>query len=386
MSSRTLRSVILVAAFVGSGWLTKNLLLSVNDSVEYWAAARLALHHQNPYNAAAMLGMEQRGGYTRRSTLEMWNPPWILPFIAPLAFFSYALAQKLWLLLGCGCVALSIHLLWKLYGQAKLPSPAAGLAIAIYTPLLLDLAIGQIGPLMLLGVSCFLWFESRRRYALAGASLVLMALKPHLFFLVWIALIFWTLQQKRPQIVLSFFTTSIAISGITFAISPNVFRQYWNFWRHNPVRWNEFPTLAGVLSNSIDNHGIVLALMPAALGVAWLLGHWIRLRNQWAWQRQLPGLLVVSLTTSPYAWPFDGIILLPTLVEAFRSGQKSGRLALATLYVATNIAIVFLVAAGKTLFWYSWVTPVWLLLYFWSHYVTNDARSYRTRPDEVFPA
>lgn len=376
MNSPAVRGIVIVIALLGSGWLTKDLALSVNDSVEYWAAARLALHHQNPYDAHSMLAQEQQAGYARRTALEIWNPPWVVPYIIPLAFLPYASAQKLWLLLGCACVALSIYLLWKVYGQTRFPSPAASLAIAIFTPMLLNLAIGQIGPLMLLGVSCFLWFENRRRYALAGASLVLVALKPHLFLLLWLAIIFWSFQQKSGRIVLSFLAMGAAICGLSFAIAPDVFMQYWHFWSHNPVHWNEFPTVSGILSRLTGSPSTAPAFVALVLASVWFLLHWFRVRGGWRWSEELPILLAVSLTASPYAWFFDGVILLPALIQVVQSHSKSGhRLAPSVCYAAANITAVLLIAAGKTRWWYSWAAPVWLLLYFWSRYLVTPKLS-----------
>ena len=367
MNSRIIRWVIVAVALVASTWLTKRAAFPMNDSVEYWSAARLALGRQNPYDAGSLLSQEQQAGSERRTPLEMWNPPWVLPFILPLAFFSYAVAQKLWLFLGCAYVALSIYLLWRLYGRTTFPSPMVCLTIAVFTPMLVVLAIGQIGPLMLLGISAFLWFESRQQYVLAGFSLSLVAVKPHLVFLLWIALVLWAVQKKRRRIVLSFLAPAIVVSGIVTALAPHSFMQYRDLWRRNLVRWDEFPTVSGILSHFTGNHGITPVLMPAALACIWLLHRWTRIHGHWKWTDQLPVLLLVSLATSPYGWFFDGVILLPALIQMVQCpSPKRSRAVLFGAYIATNCAVVLLIVSGKTLFWYSWITPAWLLLYIWA--------------------
>ncbi len=374
MNSRLIRGVLVGTLLLGCAWLAQDVRLPVSDSVEYWAAARLALDHQNPYNAEALLALEREAGYSRKSPLVMWNPPWILPVLLPLAVFSYPAAEKLWLVLGCASVALSVSLLWRLYGRTRYPSPAAGLLIAIFTPLLVGLAIGQVGPLVLLGITGFLWFERKQRFGLAGVSLFFLALKPHLVFLLWIALGFWTVKKRNGRTLSGLLATVVAVSLVTVASTPRAFGQYYNFWIHHPVRWSEFPTVPGILGHLTGSQSVVLVLIPPALASLWLMGHWARYRGQWNWQDELPILLVVSLVASPYAWFFDGVILLPALIQIITIPlwKKNWRV-LMVAYAATNLAVVLLIATGKNLFWYAWVAPMWLVLYLGSRRLAGNA-------------
>jgi len=313
-----------------------------------------------------LLAVERQGGYSRESPLVMWNPPWVLPLLMPLAVFPYATTQKLWLGLGCACIALSIFLLWRLYGHNRFPSPLACFLIAIFTPSLVVLAIGQIGPLLVLGITCFLWFERKQNHLLAGACLFLLALKPHLAFLFCIALGFCVMRQRQWRLLAGFFATAILVLAVTLACAPQVFSQYRTFWSHNPVRWSEFPTLSGILSHISGNEIVIPALLPVLASV-WLLQHWMRFRQRWSWQTELPVILLVSLAASPYAWFFDGVILLPALVQSLSSPWKRTCIGPLIGYTATNILCVILIATGKSLFWYSWVAPMWLLLYLWQN-------------------
>src|SRR5215471_2686853 len=54
-----------------------------NDFVEYWAAYRLYREGRDMYDPAAVLEKERTAGWKEESPLMMWNPPWILPLIAP---------------------------------------------------------------------------------------------------------------------------------------------------------------------------------------------------------------------------------------------------------------------------------------------------------------
>ena len=54
-----------------------------------------------------------------------------------------------------------------------------------FLPTLFALQSGQIGPLLLLGAVLFLECERRGWPVLAGAATVLLAIKPHLAYLLW---------------------------------------------------------------------------------------------------------------------------------------------------------------------------------------------------------
>ena len=341
---------------------------TVNDSVEYWASAHLLRAHHNPYDADSVLELEKQAGRPGESPLVMWNPPWVLPLLLPFALFSYPTAQYLWLLAGCLCMFASLHKLWQLYGKSKYPPPIACLLISVFTPLLLVLVLGQITPLMTLGIAGFLDCQRKQKYGRAGIYIFLIALKPHLAFLFWAAFILWVLSERKWRALWFFLATIAAFTGIAIVFDRQVLNHYREFWIHHSIAWNEFPTIPGLLCKLAGVQSIALPALPAGLAVLGFLVHWVRVRKQWNWQNELPILLLVSLSTSPYAWLFDGVILLPALLRVTNQPLPSSRptwfLPL-LFYFLINLSIVILVGIGKTLFWYAWVNPIWLLLYLW---------------------
>ena len=66
---------------------------------------------------------------------------------------------------------------------------------------------------LLTGMVGFLYFEKARNDWAAGISLYLLAVKPHLAFLFWIALGFWILERKRwtilKSVILSIFVATV---------------------------------------------------------------------------------------------------------------------------------------------------------------------------------
>ena len=61
-----------------------------------------------------------------------------------------------------------------------------------------------------------------------------------------------------------------------------------------------------------------LQFLPSALGLAWFAFYWPRVRRAWRWEEQMPLLLLVSLLTTAYGWPFDLVILLPAVIQITR--------------------------------------------------------------------
>ena len=70
-----------------------------------------------------------------------------------------------------------------------------------FVPTLFVLNMGQIAPLILLGVVGFLHFEKHKYWGLAGCALPLIAIKPHLLYLFWIALLLWVFDRGKWRII-----------------------------------------------------------------------------------------------------------------------------------------------------------------------------------------
>ncbi|MGC8782408.1 MAG: hypothetical protein ACP5UQ_16220, partial [Anaerolineae bacterium] len=91
--------------------------LLADDYVEYWAAGRLNLTGGNPYSADQLLPLERAAGRTAE-VLMMWNPPYTLALVMPLALADYPTGRLLWLLLNIAAVMIAASWWWRLSGGA----------------------------------------------------------------------------------------------------------------------------------------------------------------------------------------------------------------------------------------------------------------------------
>src|SRR4051794_20857008 len=84
--------------------------VAVRDSIAYWAAGRLLIHGQNPYQHQTVLRMEREQGYDDQRPLVLRTPPWSLFVVAPLGFLNPFWAWGTWVALSLGCLLTGMRL------------------------------------------------------------------------------------------------------------------------------------------------------------------------------------------------------------------------------------------------------------------------------------
>ncbi len=134
---------------------TDSTAFPVDDFVEYWSASRLLLTHRNPYSSEEMLSIQRTAGWLESEPLMMWNPPWSLTLLIPFGFLKYSLGRLVWLLLNLGLIVVASDCLWRIYGGALRLRLVAWLLGFSFLPSLVALSIGQISPIVLVGITGF---------------------------------------------------------------------------------------------------------------------------------------------------------------------------------------------------------------------------------------
>jgi len=373
--------VVVGAAFVGQvrKLLADPTIWPPDDFIEYWAAAKLTLAGQNPYDAGLLLPLQQANGRQTDEAVMMWNPPWSLAVVLPLGLVPAREAQLLWLAVNFAAILYCGDRLWLLFGGARDRRWVGWACVLAALPTLFALQAGQIGPLLLLGAVLFLECECRGWHFAAGAATVLLAVKPHLAYLVWTAILLDALRHGRWRIVQGGALAGLACALMPLAFNPHVWGQYAEALTHRPPSQWLSPTLGSLARLAFGEDLFRLQFVPVAVGLAWFAWHWKKTGPTWNWRDQLPLLLLVSFVTAPYgAWPFDMVLLLPavvwlvalkhlTLQPPSLAGEgerklRRGRLVIAGL-VAVNVCCLVLNVLKVSSFWFLWVSPVVLLLY-----------------------
>lgn len=291
------------------------------DFMEYWTAAHLLVNHHNPYSLGEVFRAERELGLDGPIPLMLLSPPLILPIVAPLGFAnSYVLAWLVWVAVLAAAAAVSSRLLMDVYfGELRLPEISdtgfyRSLFVFTFFPVLLCFRFAQTAPLMLLGLAGFLYFEKKRQPVLAGALLSLTLIKPHLTYLVWLAVLLWTWQSRRWKALASAAGFTILLTGIAMLLDPHVIRHYLDLVR-SPYMQAYPAGVASLVRKMTDGVGTFwIQLVPVAFGLIWFVSYWRRNRKVWSWIEHLPMVVTVSVFTSAYGWHFDQTLLAVAVI------------------------------------------------------------------------
>jgi hypothetical protein len=348
---------------------THAINLPLYDFAEYWAAGRLLAGGENPYDPARVGELEREAGRDGEPLL-MWNPPWTLPLVLPFGLLPARVAHLLWLLLSFGTVLAAADAAWIEFGGRSEGRGVAWFLAFSFVPTFLTLYLGQISAALLAGAVLFLHFERSGRDFRAGASTLLLAVKPHLFTFFWIALCLWAVGRRRWRVLAGGAAAGLAATLVAMAFDPAVLSHYREALTLTPPTQYRSPTLGTVLRLLFGEDRFALQFLAPLPGLVWFVPVWLRHRCSWDWGERLPGLLFASLLTAPYgAWPFDLVVLLAPLLRAAAAGGRSLPRGAAALYAAVNVGAAVCVMRRVDFFWWLWLTPALLATYAFAVYL-----------------
>lgn len=323
----------------------------IHDFVEYWTAAHLVVAHHNPYSLGEVFKMERGIGFEQSVPIMLLSPPWTLPLIAPIGLInSYSLACLFWMIILIAAVAWSSRLLMDVYfGELRIPEISDTafyrcLFAFTFYPVLLCLRYAQTAPLMLLGVAGFLYFDKKARPILAGAFLALTLIKPQLLYLVWLAVLLRSFQQRRWRSLASAVGFVALLSAITLLLDARSFQQYRELASTPYLQAYASGVTAGIRKLFGGVGTFWIQLVPPAFGLAWFAVYWHRRRQNWSWAKNMPMLITISVVTSAYGWLFDQTLLaLPVIAIAAKRAHASGRLPVSLVFFYTALNCVLMV-------------------------------------------
>ncbi|MGO9316373.1 MAG: glycosyltransferase 87 family protein [Terracidiphilus sp.] len=347
-----------------AGMLCLALLLPqapcTRDYVIFWAAGQQLAHHANPYDAVASTQLERAAGLPPNlNPGVMRNPPWALPLVFPLGFLGLRVGWLLWALLLLASLVVSVRMVWIIYGRPKNRRDLLGYTFA---PALICLLYGQTSLFALLGFVLFLRLHRTRPF-LAGISLWVCALKPHLFLPFGMVLVAWVLISRSYKLLAGAAAAMAASCAITFAIDPMAWAQYSQLARTSGIEREYIPCLSYLLRAWVSPHSIWLQYLPAALGCAWALFYFWPRRHAWEWINNGSPLMLVSILVAPYSWIYDQGLVIPALLQgAFLTRSRNLLLALAFLSALVEIALFRSIKQPTAMaLWTYWTAPAWLV-------------------------
>jgi Glycosyltransferase family 87 len=336
-------------------FVLNNKIAANKDFIAYWTAGHQLAQGANPYDFAAVGGLERTLGGSVLTVMR--NPPDAFFLVLPLALFSPKIGLLLWMLALFAALSLSLWILWLLNGR---PDNRVHLLGYLFAPALICLLAGQIGIFLLLGVVLFLYLLRKRPF-LAGAALLLCALKPHLFVSFFAVLLVWAVTCKAYRMLAGFSAALLASCALAFWLDAYAWSQYFLMMLHGGALDEPVPALSVAFRFLIDRHAVWLQFIPETLACIWALWYFWTRRNRWSWMDHGLLVLLVSVMCAPYCWITDEAVLLPAIVTGLYWAVKSRRLVL-LLGLVAGIALIEFFAANVeiTTLYYLWTTPAWL--------------------------
>jgi hypothetical protein len=320
------------------------------DFIQYWAAHKLMLAGENPYDPLLMLAVQRPQGFADQEPKMCWNPPWLTTLLSPILGFSLRTSAQLWLGLNLVLTILVGLAIVVTYRGRLLMSPGLLAAFFLFQPIMSNLYLGQVGMLYALSTAGFLLAVSRQRDITAGFMLVLATIKPHLVYLVLPLLVYWMALRKRWRVLVGFVLGFVALVALTQTLYPGSIR-HWvvTMSTRPPMHW-VVGTLVGVTRLLFQPTGSPVPAWPISV----IPGLMLVLFCGWlAWRRPepdlrrlLPGVLALSLFTAPYGWSFDqcqllliqvGLVALAGRDDVPQSVRRSVWTALASVQVAWTV-------------------------------------------------
>ncbi|HWG18134.1 MAG TPA: glycosyltransferase 87 family protein [Acidobacteriaceae bacterium] len=359
--------LLLLAVFILAFAMTSSSAAN-RDFISYWAAGKQLLYHGNPYDGPGILRWEQNAGFAGTHPFFMRNAPNAFFLAVPLGLLGARSAAVCWSLLLLASLALSIRLVWIMEGR---PRGRLHLVGYIFPPALACLLAGQIGLLLLLGFTLFLYLQTDRPW-LAGTALVLCSVKPHLFLPFGVVLLLWCVRSRSWRILGGAASAIAASLLLAHVLDRDAWSQYAQMVSTAGLRDELVPSLSLIFRLLIHRDWIWLQVVPAAAACIWALW-WALHIADWDWRREGHLLLLVSVMTAPYAWVTDEAILIPAMLVALYRLERNGLSMLPYLCATLPALLEVLFGVQPDTPWYLWTTPAWLAFYL---YAARAARNH----------
>jgi hypothetical protein len=370
MRAESLRkNLVLWGLLILSVFALSRLKLSVPlyDYVNYWSAGRLNVQGGDPYNLEQLLALQHQGGWTESWAIPTWYPPWALPVLMLFSQFEYSTSRLLWFLVSVCILVFAIVQSWKMYEGPPKHLWIGLLVGSLFTPTLISLMLGQASPWILLGVMCFLiYIREPRKAWLAGIFAGFSSIKPQLLILFWLALLLWSIKQRKWQVLAGSAIMVAAGQVISIIFNHNVIVEYIQSMQSSPPFYLATPTLGYYLRGVFGYDKSWLQFVPTLFGVVWLLFYWYKKGSKWDWLQEMPVLLFASLITAPFTWSHDMLVLTPALMQAtillLLARKRWLNITILVVFILANIANLVL---HKLLdeSWAVWMAPLLLILF-----------------------
>jgi hypothetical protein len=335
--------------------------LADRDYITYWSSGRQLLAHQNPYDQAALVALDRSAGAVGGRVAIIRYPPNGLLFELLLAQFGPRAGGIVWILALIAALMVSIRLLRKMMDPAGDRTHLLGY---LFPPVMCCLLAGQIGILLLLAFTLFLYLHESHPW-LAGAALSFCLAKPHLVALPLLVLLVWSVSRRRFQILAGGAVTLLLCCLLPLYFDGHIWSHYLAGFRGEHIESEFIPVVSCVFRMLVHSEWQMLQFVPLICGLVWAVVYFWRRRDTWEWAREGSFLMAVGVMVAPYAWVTDESLALPAVLFGVYALDRTGRSIIPyVVFVVAGLAEVFFAVPPASGF-YLWTAPAWVA---WSVY------------------
>lgn len=333
------------------------------DFQAYWSSAYLFAHGQD-FSDPTALGEIEHTLTTRDDpdTLFAWFSPIGNVALLPFTLIPFTTAVYYWLIINIIILFYSTMLIW---GDSDSRTWIPLIAVFSFSMTVTSLVFGQINFLEVLGLALFLSLTKSNKPFLAGASLVLTTIKPHLVILTLPILLLDLLRKKEWKTLAGFVTSLTFCFIVLFAFYPPWIQSFLGVVTSGMSTVRETPTINGLLV-LLDIHkpGKLIWLTALVVGIIW----WWKRGQNWERRTFIDVSLTAGLIVSPIGWSYDQIMLIFPILSILTwvaKGElpKQTSKSIVTILIVANLFAYFLRSFTPSDVWFFWIPFVVLGLY-----------------------
>ncbi|GEM_PF-747952 len=321
------------------------------DFVVFWHTGKILAAGDNPYDPFVWISSQQSVGSVLLPKTRFLYPLMTAFLFLPLGLLSLPTAYYFWIIMSQCLVAISLRLLLvtekvTCYPHLILPILAG---IMLFRPTLLIVQNGQMSGVLLLIICGVIYLWERGDYRMGGVILSLLIIKPNIGLPMIVILTVWLLFKRRKAALTACLSACFALIVLTMLYNP-----YWigEFLQAGRSQMSEFlmqtPTIPGCAARLIRSSGMQALILGGAVGGVILMvsGAFLwRHRDSINDRMAICLAIIVTLMLTPYAWPYDQLLLIVPFVTVMTMMMHGGYpyLLFASLFIVVDaIAFVLL--------------------------------------------
>lgn len=316
--------------------------LPLFDFSLFWKATNNLVLGHNPYQLPPYSSFSKNGlshFSQNASPVPSLSPPPALGMFAFIGYLHLDKAKALYLFLYCLSFLWSSWIGYSMFFKKRSLANLLDLLLAFlvlpFVTFFQALAWGSLTVIAVMGICGFFWANARGSDWFAGCCLALCGIKPQLFLLLVVYLIWWAIAKRRYPIIWG--AASVYLIGllISICLQPKIFSMYLAALQGGIGYRVTNASLGSVLYYLSGQQNGFYLYLPIMLG-AIFLAFVPRLKSSGNLILFTSIIMPFSLLLSPYCWGHDYIVCFATFFSCAHYIYKSIR---KNLYTRTVVLL-----------------------------------------------